>query len=86
MLRMYDVDGKLLNRIKTMYINCPACVRVKGGESELFRVDSGERQGYIIFPWLFSLYMDAVMNEVKMVRMRKIRDYLSSFMQLTWFS
>ena len=65
MLRMYDVDGKLLNRIKTMYINCPACVRVKGGESELFRVDSGERQGYIMSSWLFNVHMDAVMKEVK---------------------
>ena len=28
--------------------------------------DSGVRQGYIIPPWLFIVYMDAVMKEVKM--------------------
>ena len=29
--------GKLLNGIKSMYIDSLACVRVKGGESKWFR-------------------------------------------------
>ena len=33
-LRMYDVSGKLLNGIESMYGNSLACVRVKGSESE----------------------------------------------------
>ena len=33
-LRMYDVGGKLLNGIKSMYVNSLACLRVKGGENE----------------------------------------------------
>ena len=37
-LRMYNVGGKLLNGIKSMYIKSLACVRVKGGESEWFRI------------------------------------------------
>ena len=32
-LKMYDVGGKLLNGIKSMYVNSLACIRVKGGES-----------------------------------------------------
>ena len=35
---MYDVSGKLLNGIKCMYVNSLACVRVKKGESECFKV------------------------------------------------
>ena len=31
-LRMYDVGGKLLNRIKSIYVNSLASVRVKGCE------------------------------------------------------
>ena len=31
-LRMYDVGGKLLSGIKSMYVDSLACVRVKGGE------------------------------------------------------
>ena len=40
-LRMYDVVSKVLGRIKSMYVDSLACVRVKGGESERFRIDSG---------------------------------------------
>ena len=42
---MYDVDGKLLSGMKSMYVDSSACVRVKQGESEWFRIDSGVRYG-----------------------------------------
>ena len=38
---MYDVGSKLLNRIKNMYVDSQACVRVKGGEREKFRIEVG---------------------------------------------
>ena len=47
-LRLYDVGDKFLNGIKSMYVNSLGCVRVKGGESECFRIDSGVRQVCII--------------------------------------
>ena len=65
-LRMYDVESKLLSEVKNMYVDSSACVRVKGGESEQFRKDSGVRQGCIMSPWLFNVYMDEVMKEVEM--------------------
>ena len=37
----------------------------KRGESEQFRIDSGVRQGCIISPWQFNVYMHKVMK-VKM--------------------
>ena len=61
---MHDVGGKLFSGIKSMYADSSACVRVKGGESERFRIDSGVRQGCIMSPWLFNVYMDGVMKEV----------------------
>ena len=63
---MYYVDGKLLNENKSTYVNSLACVRVKGGENECFKINSGRRQGCIISLWRFIVYMDEVMNEVKM--------------------
>ena len=63
---MYDVGGKLLNGIKTMNVSSLAWIRVKGGESECFRIDSCVRQRCIMSPWLFNVYMDAVMQEMKM--------------------
>ena len=52
-LRMYDVGGKLLNDIKSMCVKSLACFRVKGGESECFRIkiDSGVRRGCTMSPW-----------------------------------
>ena len=57
--------GKLLNGIKSMYVNSVACIRVKAGESECFRIDSDVRQGCIMSPWLFNIEMEAVIKEVK---------------------
>ena len=44
-LKMCDVVDKLLSGIESMYVDSSACVRVKRGESERFRIDSGVRQG-----------------------------------------
>ena len=40
---MYDVGGKFLSGIKSMYVDSLSCVIVNWGESELFRIDSGVR-------------------------------------------
>ena len=83
-LRRYDVGGKLLTGIKSMYVNCLVCVRVKGGESEYFRIDNDVRQGHIMSLWLFCVYMDAVVEELKMGiwRREKSGDCLISCMQM----
>ena len=39
-----------------MYADSSTCVRVKRGESEWFRIDSGVRQGFIMSPWLFNVH------------------------------
>ena len=33
-LRMYDIEGKLLGGIKNIYVDSLACVRIKWGERE----------------------------------------------------
>ena len=77
-----------MSGIKSMYVDSSACVRLKNGESEQFRIDSGVRQGCIMFPWLFNLYMDGVIKEVKMEIGRKGVSFLKNgreCMQRTWF-
>ena len=49
-LRMCDVDGKLLSGIKSMYVTSLACVRMKWGESECFRIESGVRTRLFLLP------------------------------------
>ena len=60
---------------------------MKRGESECFRIDSGVRQVCIMFSWLFNVYMDAVMKEVKMGMGRRGEsgDCLAFYMHITWF-
>ena len=89
------MGDKLLSRIKSLYVDSSLCVRVKGGEIEQFKIDSQVRQGCIMSPWLFNVYMDALMKETKMGMGRRgvvfqedgreSRDYLASCMQMTWF-
>ena len=81
------MGAKLLSRIKRMYVNSLTSVRVKEGASEWFRIDIGVRQGCIMSPWIFNVYMDAVMKVVKMGigRRGENGDYLASCMQMIWF-
>ena len=65
-----------MSGIKSMYINNLAWVTVKGGVSECFRIESGVRQGCIMSSWLFNVYMDVVMKEVKMEMGRMVEKFL----------
>ena len=64
-LRICDVCGYLLNEIKIACAINQACVRVKWGESECFKIDNGVRQGCIMSPWLFNLHKDAARKKMK---------------------
>ena len=48
-----------------MYVNSLACVRVKGGKSDCFRIESCAKQDYVISSWLFNAYIDTIMKKVK---------------------
>ena len=69
---MYDAVGKLLNGIKSIYVDSQACVIIKredivSGSGWLM----GKIYRCIVSPWLLNLYMDAVMKEVKIGMGRK---------------
>ena len=78
------MGDKMLNGVKSEYVNSLACVRVKGSQSEAFRIDSGMRRECIVYPWLFNVYMDPVMKEVKM-GMGESGDCLVPCKQMAWF-
>ena len=65
-----------------MYVYSLACFSVKEGESERFRINSWMRKGCIRSPWLFNVYMYAVMKDVKMGMGKRGEsgDYLASCM------
>ena len=62
-LKDYGVDGSLLRTMQAMYENNQACVLVDGKMSEWFRIDKGLKQGDVMSPWTFNIYMDSVMRD-----------------------
>ena len=62
--RIYGVGGRLLRGVQSFYEDSRACVRVGSEVSEWFPVRVGLRQGCVMSPWLFNLYMDGVVREV----------------------
>ncbi len=64
-LRVYGVGGKLFEGVRSFYENTSASVRVNGELSESFMVKVGVRQGCVMSPWLFNIYMDGFIREMK---------------------
>ena len=58
MLLLYGVGGKLLKAVQSFYVASWVCARVGMDESEWFPVNVGLRQGCVMSPWLFNVYMD----------------------------
>ena len=57
-----EKENEWLNGIKSLYVNSLVCARIKGSESECFKIKSGVIQECIMSHWLFKLYMDTVMK------------------------
>ena len=70
-LRIYGVGGCVLGGIQSFYVGSSACVRVGSDLSESFEVNVGLRQGCVMSPWLFNVFMDGVVREVKMRTMER---------------
>ena len=62
-----DINGKLLKGIKSFYRNSRACVRVNRNVSDYFNVDVGLREGCVMSPWLFNVFMDSVIRRMDRV-------------------
>ena len=63
-LRLHGIGGRLLRGVRSFYVGSKACVRVGNEVSEWFSVRVGLRQGCVMLPWVFNLYIDGVVREV----------------------
>ena len=59
-LEEYRVDRQLIGAIASLYTDSKSCVRILGRKSEMFRVGAGLRQGCVLSPLLFIIYMDRI--------------------------
>ena len=51
------VHGKILKVLRSMYSSLQSCVRTPEGLTEFFKCERGTRQGCMLSPFLFSLYV-----------------------------
>jgi hypothetical protein len=62
-LEDYGIRGQLLDNIRAMYANSRSAVRTPTGLSNWFEVMSGVRQGCVLSPLLFIIYMDRITRD-----------------------
>ena len=78
MLRLYGVRENLMKAVQSPYVESRACVRVGNDMSEWFPVNVGLRQGCVMSPWLFSVYMVGVNREVNVRVLGKWLELMSA--------
>ena len=69
---------KIVEAVQNFYVDSRACVRVGNAVSELFPVNDGLRQGCVMSPWLFNVYVDGVVREVNVRLLWKGLELLSA--------
>ena len=56
------IHGKLLSVLRSMYSKLKACVKTSNGLSDFFQCVIGTRQGCMVSPFLFILYIDELIS------------------------
>ena len=59
------MDSKITSPIEAMYDNVECAVVISGQLIEWFTVEIGVRQGFLLSPILFRLFMEFVMADLK---------------------
>ena len=78
MLRVLWSCRKIVEAVQSFHVDSRACIRVGNDASEWFPVNVGLRQGCVMSPWLFNIYMDGVVREVNVRVLGKGLELLSA--------
>ena len=63
------VSGNMLESIKTIYADCQASVSVNGSYTDFFSIASGVKQGDVISPTLFAIFINDLVKGIKQLDM-----------------
>ena len=65
-LQEMEILAHLTCLLKNLYAGQEATVRTRHGTTDWFQTGKGVRQGYIVSPWLFSLYAKYIMQNSRL--------------------
>ena len=68
-LQNYGMTGKMWRVIRNIYESVESCVLVNDERSRFFEVDVGLRQGCLMSPILFAIYINGLAEEIKAARL-----------------
>ena len=60
------VSGNMLESIKTLYADCQASVNVNGSYADFFSIASRVKQGDVISPTLFAIFIKDLVKGIKL--------------------
>lgn len=61
----YNIGGNFLNALKALYRKVKCAVNINNSLTEWFDVNSGVKQGCILSPTLFAMYIDDLVDQLK---------------------
>ncbi|GBO98641.1 Retrovirus-related Pol polyprotein from type-2 retrotransposable element R2DM; Endonuclease [Eumeta japonica] len=63
--KSYGVSSGLIQALQCLYRGSSACVRINGPYADWFDIGRGVRLGCIASTWLFNLFMDSCLYDLK---------------------
>ena len=64
-IQKIGINGKFLKAIQSLYDDVTCAVRINGALSNFFPVENGVKQGCLLSPALFSIYVNDLATEIK---------------------
>ena len=62
-MKLYSINANLINTIKSLYDNASSAVYLNNNIGEWFRTTVGVRQGCLLSPTLFNIFLERIMEE-----------------------
>ncbi len=59
------LSSKMISAIKVLYRDVECCVHINGFKSPWFNVNTGLKQGYLLSPVLFNLFINDLVGQIK---------------------
>ena len=62
-MNLYSINANLINTIKSLYDNASSAVYLNNNIGDWFRTTVGVRQGCLLSPTLFNIFLERIMEE-----------------------